>query len=121
MRSCLILRGSLKGGDDIYGTASPDYIWGDWCPWGHGADTVYSYGGDDIVYLGDGITEYAYGGEGNDMLNGGDGDHDFVLGQYDDDILWGGPGTGDSCNGGSGDDLCHISCETRTNCQVFDW
>ena len=59
------------------------------------ADTIYGYGGHDLIRSGDGA-DTIYGGAGNDDARGGD----------DDDTLYGGAGN-DRLSGERGDDTLH--------------
>ena len=59
------------------------------------ADTIYGYGGHDLIRSGDGV-DTIYGGAGNDDVRSGD----------DDDTLYGGAGN-DRLSGERGDDTIH--------------
>lgn len=67
-------------------------------------DTVYAYGGDDIVYGWKG-NDNLYGGYGDDTLYGEQG-HDYLFGDYGDDYLYGGSGN-DVLDGWYGDDVLY--------------
>ena len=67
-------------------------------------NTIYAYGGQDIVY-GRGGDDLIYGGHGNDYLFGEDGD-DAVHGEDGDDYIGGGNGN-DYLRGGNGHDTIY--------------
>ena len=77
------------------------------------ADTIYGYGGHDLIRSGDGV-DVIYGGAGNDDARGGDDDdtlyggagNDRLSGERGDDIIYGGDGD-DILSGRTGDDAIY--------------
>ena len=77
------------------------------------ADTIYGYGGHDLIRSGDGA-DIIYGGAGNDDVRGGDDDdtlyggagNDRLSGERGDDIIYGGDGD-DILSGRTGDDAIY--------------
>ena len=77
------------------------------------ADTIYGYGGHDLIRSGDGV-DTIYGGDGNDDARSGYGDdtlyggagNDRLSGEGGDDIIYGGDGD-DGLSGRTGDDTIY--------------
>ena len=77
------------------------------------ADTIYGYGGHDLIRSGDGA-DTIYGGAGNDDVRGGDDDdtlyggagNDRLSGERGDDTIYGGDGD-DILSGRTGDDIIY--------------
>ena len=77
------------------------------------ADTIYGYGGHDLIRSGDGV-DTIYGGAGNDDVRSGDDDdtlyggagNDRLSGERGDDIIYGGDGD-DILSGRTGDDAIY--------------
>lgn len=68
---------------------------------GHGAHSIYGYGGDDIIH-GSNDKDFLHGGSGDDVIEG-NGGNDFITGDSGNDQLIAGSGN-DRLHGGSGDD-----------------
>jgi Ca2+-binding RTX toxin-like protein len=86
------------GDDVLYGAWLYDEIYA-----GAGSDLVYAYGGNDVIWMGEGFYEWAEGGAGYDLILG-EGGTDILLGQDGNDWLDGGSGT-DGLYGGVGNDV----------------
>ena len=85
---------------EIYGTQGSETITGTAEP-----EQIYALGGDDIIYGGDGTSDYddlIKAGLGNDVIYGGAGG-DMIYDEYGDDIVYAGPGR-DNVYGSAGND-----------------
>jgi hypothetical protein len=91
----------------VYGGAGNDVIKGSAEPFEHlcgglGQDTLYGYGGPDVLLGGPGF-DRLFGGAGEDVLLG-EGRRDVIRGGAGDDIIWGFAGN-DTLLGGKGKDI----------------